>query len=127
LDRICEALKVDQARIYRGTCRIAHVGRGISAPINPRNKVASGQLAANASLIRVVVSLIHTAIFSNRSRMVENSPLTFQEGNFVWCAFPERENPTQPGPLHLGYTPAVSGGPAHRPPSGLHHKPAMAA
>ena len=33
----------------------------------------------------------------------------FQEGDFVWCAFPERENPACPGPLHLGYALAVSG------------------
>jgi hypothetical protein len=32
----------------------------------------------------------------------------FQEGDFVWCAFPERENPARPGPLHLAYTLAVS-------------------
>jgi hypothetical protein len=30
--------------------------------------------------------------------------LPFQEGDFVWCAFPERENPVRPGPVHLGYT-----------------------
>jgi hypothetical protein len=36
---------------------------------------ASGQLAANATLIRRAVSLSHPAIFSSRSRMVENSPL----------------------------------------------------
>src|SRR5271154_130990 len=72
---ICEALEVDQTGFYRGTCPTAYVGRRISAPINPRNSAASGQLAANASLIRVVVSLIRTAIFNNRSRMVENSPL----------------------------------------------------
>jgi hypothetical protein len=33
----------------------------------------------------------------------------FQEGDFAWCAFPERESPTQPGPLHLGYVLAVAG------------------
>ena len=27
----------------------------------------------------------------------------------MWCAFPERENPARPGPLHLAYTLAVSG------------------
>lgn len=37
------------------------------------------------------------------------SQLPFQDGDFVWCAFPERENPAQPGPLHLGYSIAVSG------------------
>jgi hypothetical protein len=36
--------------------------------------------------------------------------LHLQEGDFVWCAFPERENPCRPGPLHLGYTLMVSGG-----------------
>ncbi len=35
--------------------------------------------------------------------------LPFQDGDFVWCAFPERENPTRPGPLRLGYALAVSG------------------
>src|SRR5271170_2880992 len=75
LDRICKALEVDQTGFYRGTCPTAYVGRRISAPIIPRNRAASGQLAANASLIRVAVSLIRTAIFSNRSRMVENSLL----------------------------------------------------
>lgn len=33
----------------------------------------------------------------------------FQAGDFVWCAFPERENPARPGPLHLAYVLAVSG------------------
>ncbi len=33
----------------------------------------------------------------------------FQAGDFVWSAFPERENPARPGPLHLAYTLAVSG------------------
>src|SRR5271166_2487664 len=74
-DRIWEALKVDQVGFDRGTCPAAHVGRGISAPIKPRNKAASGRFAANDSLIRLAVSLIRTAIFNNRSRIVENSPL----------------------------------------------------
>jgi hypothetical protein len=60
---------------YGDTCPIVHVGRGISAPINLRNSAASGQLAANASLIRLAVSSIRTAIFSNRSPTVEYSPL----------------------------------------------------
>jgi hypothetical protein len=34
--------------------------------------------------------------------------LPFREDDFVWCAFPEHENPAQPGPLHLGYTLAAS-------------------
>jgi hypothetical protein len=71
-DRIGEALGVDQAKFCRGTRPATYVGRGISAPTNPRNSVASGQFAANASPIRLAVSLIRTAIFSNRSRMVEN-------------------------------------------------------
>ncbi len=29
-------------------------------------------------------------------------------GDFVWCAFPERENPARPGPVHLAYILAVS-------------------
>ena len=32
-----------------------------------------------------------------------------QEGDFVWCAFPEHEAPLRPGPIHIGYTLAVSG------------------
>jgi hypothetical protein len=32
-----------------------------------------------------------------------------QEGDFVWCAFPERENPARPGPSHVAYILAVSG------------------
>jgi hypothetical protein len=31
-----------------------------------------------------------------------------QQGDFVWCAFPEREAPLRPGPLHVGYTLAVA-------------------
>ena len=62
-------------RVRRGTRPAVHVGRRIDVPISPRNNAASGQLAANASLIRLAVSLTRTAIFSNRSRMVENSPL----------------------------------------------------
>jgi hypothetical protein len=38
---------------------------------------------------------------------VDRAPL--REGDFVWCVFPERENPARPGPLHLAYTLAVSG------------------
>src|ERR1039457_6717602 len=68
LNRICEALEVDQSGFYRDTRPAAYVGRGINAPNKPRNKAASGQLAAKASLIRLAVSLIRTAIFSNRSR-----------------------------------------------------------
>src|ERR1700687_1762322 len=74
-DRICEASGVDQEGFDTGIRPIAHVGRKISVPSNPWNSAASGQLAANTSLTRLVVSLIRTAIFSNRSRMVENSPL----------------------------------------------------
>ena len=39
----------------------------------------------------------------------------------MWCAFPERENPAQPGPLHLGYTLVASGPvlPASPQPSAL--------
>ncbi len=29
------------------------------------------------------------------------------QGDFVWCAFPEREAPLGPGPLHVAYTLAV--------------------
>ena len=83
-DRICEASGVDQEGFDTGIRPIAHVGRKISVPSNPRNSSASGQLAANASLTRLVVSLIRTAIFSNRSRMVENSPLA--NGCGLCCA-----------------------------------------
>jgi hypothetical protein len=31
-----------------------------------------------------------------------------QQGYFVWCAFPEREAPLRPGPLHVAYTLAVA-------------------
>ena len=31
-----------------------------------------------------------------------------QQGDFVWCAFPERESPLRPGPLHVAYTLAVA-------------------
>jgi hypothetical protein len=30
-----------------------------------------------------------------------------QQGDFVWCAFPEREAALRPGPLHVAYTLAV--------------------
>ncbi len=40
----------------------------------------------------------------------------FQEGDFVWCAFPEQENPARPGPLHLAYVLAVSAVGATRDP-----------
>jgi hypothetical protein len=33
----------------------------------------------------------------------------FREGDFVWCAFPERETPARPGPLHLAYCLAITG------------------
>jgi hypothetical protein len=31
-----------------------------------------------------------------------------QQGVFVWCAFPEREAPSRPGPIHVAYTLAVA-------------------
>ena len=31
-----------------------------------------------------------------------------QHGDFVWCAFPERETPWHPGPLHVAYALAVA-------------------
>jgi hypothetical protein len=34
--------------------------------------------------------------------------LPLQQGNFVWCGFPEREAPLRPGALHVGYTLAVA-------------------
>jgi hypothetical protein len=74
-DRICDACEVDQEGIDTGIRPTAHVGRKISVPINPRNSAASGQSAENAGLTRLEVSLTRAAIFSNRSRMVENSLL----------------------------------------------------
>ncbi len=32
-----------------------------------------------------------------------------RQGDFVWCAFPEREAPLRPGPPHVAYTLAVAG------------------
>lgn len=32
-----------------------------------------------------------------------------RQGDFVWCAFPEREAPLRPGPLHVAYVLAVVG------------------
>ena len=31
-----------------------------------------------------------------------------RHGDFVWCAFPERETPLRPGPLHVAYCLAVA-------------------
>ena len=36
------------------------------------------------------------------------NPVPLREGDFVWCAYPEPENPAQPGPPHLGYTLAAT-------------------
>ena len=58
-----------------GTRPSNHVGRGVSDLSRPQNSSASGQFAANASLIRLAVSRTGTAIFNSRSLMVENSPL----------------------------------------------------
>jgi len=33
---------------------------------------------------------------------------SLRQGDFVWCAFPEREAPLRPGPLHVAYTLAVA-------------------
>jgi hypothetical protein len=57
------------------------VGRGINVTTNLRNSAASGQLEANAGRTRLAVSLIRTAIFRNRSRIVENLPLA----SFLHC------------------------------------------
>jgi len=35
----------------------------------------------------------------------------FRHGDFVWCAFPEREAPLRPGPLHIAYTIGIGGTP----------------
>jgi len=70
-----QGARVDPQRFRRGIRPTAHVGHSGSAPTKLRNSSASGQSAANASRTRLAVSLISTAIFNNRSRMVENSPL----------------------------------------------------
>jgi len=31
-----------------------------------------------------------------------------RQGDFVWCAFPEREAPLRPGQLHVAYTLAIA-------------------
>ncbi len=36
------------------------------------------------------------------------TPPPLQQGDFVWCAFPEREAPLRPGPLHVAYILAVA-------------------
>ncbi len=33
----------------------------------------------------------------------------FRAGDFVWCAFPQHEDPVRPGPLHLAYILVVNG------------------
>ena len=33
----------------------------------------------------------------------------YAPGDFVWCAFPEYERPTRPGPRHIGFVLGVSG------------------
>ena len=33
----------------------------------------------------------------------------FRPGDFVWSAYPERENPARPGLRHIGYVTAVTG------------------
>lgn len=33
----------------------------------------------------------------------------YAPGDFVWCAYPEREQPARPGPQHIGLVLAVSG------------------
>jgi hypothetical protein len=36
---------------------------------------------------------------------LQNSP--FLAGQFVWCAYPQRERPLTPGPRHVGYIVAM--------------------
>jgi hypothetical protein len=31
------------------------------------------------------------------------SDAPYHSGDFIWCAFPARENPAHPGPRHIGY------------------------
>jgi len=33
----------------------------------------------------------------------------FRHGDFIWCAFPEREAPLRPGPPHVAYTIGIGG------------------
>nr|WP_294545952.1 hypothetical protein [uncultured Rhodopila sp.] len=35
--------------------------------------------------------------------------IPYRSGDFVWCAFPQRENPARPGPMHLTYVLATTG------------------
>jgi len=37
------------------------------------------------------------------------TPSPFRRGDFVWCAFPQSETPSQPGPRHVGYIARVLG------------------
>jgi NAD(P)-dependent dehydrogenase (short-subunit alcohol dehydrogenase family) len=61
--RLCPRLdRCPRPRASASAAAHPHGGRKISVPIKPRNDAASGQLAANASLTRLVVSLIRTAI-----------------------------------------------------------------
>src|ERR1700692_174977 len=68
-------VRVDRQGFGRGIRPVGYVGRRIKVPTRPRNSAASGQLLENASRTRLAFSLIRPAIFNNRSRMVENSPL----------------------------------------------------
>jgi hypothetical protein len=34
----------------------------------------------------------------------------YRSGDFVWAAFPERENPARPGPRHIAYAVAITSG-----------------
>jgi len=39
------------------------------------------------------------------------SDAAYRAGDFVWTAFPERENPARPGPRHVGYVAATTASP----------------
>ncbi len=44
---------------------------------------------------------------SHHARQGVTAP-ALRQGDFVWCAFPEREAPLRSGPLHVAYALAVA-------------------
>ena len=51
-------------------------------------------------------SSVHSAARPSQARLSDNDH-RYPPGVFVWCAFPESEDPVKPGPLHVSY--GVSG------------------
>lgn len=54
-------------------CRVVYVGAGLSALATVRSRLASGQAEANATRMRVDVSMTRAAILRRRTRIVANS------------------------------------------------------